>query len=272
MQPTTSPTYLDLMPAYLGHLRRKNRSPRTLQLREYQVRRFFISTGLAPADVTIDHLRAYMDRDDWAANTCAVAKASLSGFFGYAFDEDLLPVNPAKRLEAPKVPASKPRPASDEAIAQTENASERVRLMVTLGALVGLRAMEIAAVHSNDVTLTEKGATLRVLGKGAKTRTIPISDEVAALLMSDEPQYMFPGRHGLSHISPAYVSRLVSKALPPGVTCHKLRHRFATRAYRNSGHNLRAVQMLLGHANISTTQIYTDVDNEELREAALSAA
>jgi integrase len=273
MQPTTSPTYLDLMPAYLGHLRRKNRSPRTIQLREYQVRRFFMATGLAPADVTIDDLRRYMDRDDWKPNTAAVVKASLSGIFGYAYDEELLPANPAKRLEAPKVPASKPRPASDEAVANAlANATDRVRLMITLGALVGLRAMEISAVHSNDVTLTENGATLRVLGKGSKTRTIPISDDVAALLMSDEPRYMFPGRNGDGHISPAYVSRLVSKALPPGVTCHKLRHRFATRAYRNSGHNLRAVQLLLGHANISTTQIYTDVDNEELREAALSAA
>ena len=110
-----------------------------------------------------------------------------------------------------------------------------------------------------------------MVGKGSKTRIVPIADELALQLMSDEPGYLFPGRMS-GHVSPAYVSRLVSQTLPPGVTCHKLRHRFATRAYRNSGHNLRAVQMLLGHSNISTTQIYTDVDGDDLRLAALSAA
>lgn len=257
---------------YLAHLRRKHRSPRTVELREYQIRRFFRAADLLPAEVTIDHLRAWMDRPDWKPNTAAVVKASLSSYFGYLYDEEILPINPAKRLEAPKVPASKPRPASDDAVANAlAQATPRVRLMVSLGALAGLRAMEIAAVASTDVEIGEDGATLRVLGKGSKTRIVPIADELAMQLISDEPGYLFPGRIS-GHISPAFVSRLVSQALPPGVTCHKLRHRFATRAYRNSGHNLRAVQILLGHSNISTTQIYTDVDGEELRVAALSAA
>lgn len=257
---------------YLTHLRGKRRSPRTIELRQYQIGRFFRATGIAPADVTIDDLRSWMDRPEWAPNTAAVVKASLSSYFGYLHDEEILAHNPAKRLEAPRVPASKPKPASDEAVANAlANATPRVRLMVSLGALAGLRAMEIAAVASTDVEITEHGATLRILGKGGKTRIVPIADELALQLMSDEPGYLFPGRIS-GHVSPAYVSRLVSQTLPPGVTCHKLRHRFATRAYRNSGHNLRAVQILLGHSNISTTQIYTDVDGEELRLAALSAA
>lgn len=273
MQPIETATFHDLLPLYLGHLRGKRRSPRTIELRTYQLERFFTATGLLPNDVTIDHLRAWMDRPEWAANTCQVVKSSLGGFFGYLHDEEILPRNAAKRLESPKVPASKPKPASDDAVASAlAKASDRVKLMITLGMMVGLRAMEIAAVHSDDVSLDSNGATLRVLGKGAKTRILPISDDVAALLLSDESGYLFPGRGGpTTHISPAYVSRLVSRTLPPGVTCHKLRHRFATLAYRGSG-NIRVVQELLGHASVATTQVYVAVDNDELRQAVLSVA
>lgn len=272
MDITATTSWAELMPAYLGHLRGKRRSPRTLQLREYQIRRFFMATGLAPAAVTIDDLRTYMDRPGWAAATCQVVRSSLSGFFGFLHDEEWLPTNPAKRLESPKIPSSKPKPASDDAVAAAlASASPRVRLMIELGKDVGLRAMEIAQVNSRDVELTEDGAVLRILGKGSKTRFVPIGDDLAAQLMSDEPRFLFPGRIG-GHVSPAYVSRLVSRTLPPGVTCHKLRHRFATRAYRGSGHNLRVVQELLGHASVATTQMYTAVDGAEMRQAALSAA
>lgn len=271
MQSIQSPSLAEIMPAYQKHLRNKRRSPRTIELRTYQVERFFRSSGLSPAEVKLSHLREWMDNPDWAANTSQVAKSSLSGFFTFAKEEKFLPKNPAKRLESPKVPAGKPKPASDEAVAAAlASASPRVRLMITLGARAGLRAMEISAVHSQDVEITEAGATLRVVGKGAKTRIIPIADDLAEQLISDVPGYLFPGRIQ-GHVSPAYVSRLVSQTLPPGVTCHKLRHRFATRAYRNSGHNLRAVQELLGHASVATTQSYAGVDGDELRQAALSA-
>lgn len=272
MQPTTSATWDDLMVPYLTHLRGKRRSPRTIELRTYQLKRFFTATDLLPAEVTIDHLRDWMDRPEWAANTCMVVKSSLGSFFGFLNDEEILPTNPAKRLESPKVPASKPKPATDEDLAYAFlRATPRVQLMIVLGARVGLRAMEIAQVRSDDVFLDEHGATLRILGKGGKTRIVPLADDVAEMVMSDEPGHLFPGRIG-GHISPAYVSRLVSQALPPGVTCHKLRHRFATLAYRGSDHNIRAVQELLGHASVATTQIYTQIGGDELRRAVLSIA
>lgn len=270
-QSTYLPSLADLMPAYQKHLRNKRRSPRTIELRTYQVERFFRVTGLTPAEVKLEDLRGWMDNPNWAANTSQVVKSSLSGFFKFAKEEKLLPKNPAKRLESPKVPAGRPKPASDDAVSSAlATASPRVRLMVLLGARAGLRAMEIAATHSNDVEITATGAALRVLGKGSKTRIVPISDDLAAELISDTPGYLFPGRMS-GHVSPAYVSRLVSKVLPTGVTAHKLRHRFATRAYKNSGHNLLAVKELLGHASVATTQGYAGLDNDELRQAALSA-
>lgn len=271
MPKSTHPSSLaEIMPAYQKHLRVKRRSPRTIELRTYQVERFFRATGLEPVDVKLSHLREWMDNPDWAANTSQVAKSSLSGFFKFAKEEKHLPKNPAKRLESPKVPGGKPKPASDEAVNDAlEKATPRVRKMITLGARCGLRAMEIAAVNSRDVEQTPSGPTLRVLGKGSKTRIVPLSPDVAAMILESDG-YLFPG-HDNGHISPAYVSRLVSRVLPPGVTAHKLRHRFATRAYANSNHNLRAVQELLGHSSVATTQVYAGIADDELRQAALSA-
>lgn len=261
----------EIMPAYQKHLRSKRRSPRTIELRTYQVERFFRSTNLEPDDVKLSHLREWMDNPDWAPNTSQVVKSSLSGFFTFASEEKYVRKNPAKRLESPKVPAGKPKPASTEAVdAALAKASPRVRLMVELGARAGLRAMEIAAVHTQDIEIGPAGASLRILGKGSKIRIVPISDDLAEMLISDTPGYLFPGRIS-GHVSPAYVSRLVSQVLPEGVTAHKLRHRFATRAYKNSGHNLLAVKELLGHASVATTQGYAGLDNDELRQAALSA-
>ncbi|WP_022899139.1 tyrosine-type recombinase/integrase, partial [Humibacter albus] len=80
---------------------------------------------------------------------------------------------------------------------------------------------------------------------------------------------LFPGRVD-GHLSAAYVSKLISRALPEGVTAHPLRHRFASRAYA-AERDIRAVQELLGHASVATTQIYTAVPDAALRRAALAA-
>jgi len=265
------PTWDSLIPRYTDYLESGTLSPRTIQLRLYHLGRIRRHVAVEVGEVTLEHLTGYSKGRDWAPNTRAVVRASMSVFFSWAHDNDYLPRNPAAKLPAIRVPAGKPKPASDDAVADAlAGASSRVRLMVTLGTLAGLRAMEIAAIHTRDVTVTAQGATLRVKGKGSKTRLIPIADEVAEQIIYLPDGFVFPGRID-GHISPAYVSRLVSRVLPPGVTCHKLRHRFATRAYRGSGHNLRAVQELLGHSSIATTQVYTGLDSDELRQAALSA-
>jgi integrase/recombinase XerC len=165
-----------------------------------------------------------------------------------------------------------PKPASDAAMeGALSKAGPMVTLMVRLGERCGLRAMEIAGIHTRDLEQDELGWTLRVLGKGSKVRIIPLSDDFAAELLDRTPGYIFPGAIE-GHLSPAYVSRLVSSVLPAGVTAHKLRHRFATKALRGSNNNLRAVQELLGHSSIATTQIYTGIGSDQLRQAALSAS
>lgn len=265
------PTWENLIPRYHEYLASGTLSPRTVELRLYHLGRVRRFVGKEPDQVTAEDLTSYFTGRSWSANTRAVVKASMSVFWKWAVDNEYLVKNPASKLMKLKVPLGKPKPASDAALEQAlSNPSSKVRLMVRLGVLCGLRAMEIAAVHTDDLEQDELGWTLRILGKGAKVRLVPLDDDFAEELRAFPHGFIFPGKVD-GHVSPAYVSRLVSSALPPGVTAHKLRHRFATKALRRSK-NLRAVQMLLGHSSIATTQIYTDIGNDELRQAALSAS
>lgn len=268
---TTRATWSHLIPLYADYLRSGTLSPRTVELRLYHLGRIRRFLGVQPYHVTLEHLNAYTKDRDWAPNTRAVVRASMSVFFRWAVDNEHLLKNPAAKLMPIRVPGGKPKPASDDAVKDAYAvADNRTWLMVALGTRAGLRAMEIAQISTHDITQDELGYTIRIVGKGGKTRLVPIESDFAELLLDRQPGFIFPGRID-GHISAAYVSRLVSKVLPPGITAHKLRHRFATRAYRGSGHNLRAVQELLGHSSIATTQVYTGVGSDELRAAALSA-
>jgi site-specific recombinase XerC len=108
-----------------------------------------------------------------------------------------------------------------------------------------------------------------VLGKGSRHRVVPLTRRLALELRALPHGYAFPGRID-GHLSAAYISKLVSRALPEGATAHMLRHRFASRAY-SAQRDIRAVQELLGHSSVATTQVYTKVPDGALR-AAVDAA
>lgn len=264
-------TWEEINPLYLKYLKAATRSPRTIELREYQIAKFRRAhPGIEAEDVTDDILVDYMGNPNWAPNTKGVVRSSLTGYFGFAFKKGLLTDDPSKDLPAVRVPHGVPKPATMEAVnAALEQATPRVELMVTIGVRVGARAMEIAAVHSRDVEGVPGRYSLRIKGKGSKTRLVPLADDLAVRILTYAPEYVFPGRDN-GHVSPAYVSRLVSKVLPPGVTCHKLRHRFATQVIKTGG-ELLALQRLLGHASVATTQGYVGIDDDQLRDAALGA-
>src|SRR5699024_9969440 len=166
--------------------------------------------------------------------------------------------NPAGAM--PHVPAAiaSPRPAPDRIymVALTK-ADARGRLILRLAAECGLRRAEIAQTHSRDVIEDLAGFSLRVHGKGGKDRIVPLPDALAAELRRLPIGWMFPGNDD-GHLSPRWVGKLATELLPEDWTLHKLRHRFATRAYRGT-RNIRAVQELLGHSSVGTTQIYTAV-------------
>ncbi|CAN5408879.1 tyrosine-type recombinase/integrase [soil metagenome] len=236
-----------------------------------------------PADVTEQQLVAWMGTNvHWSIETRRSYRNTAVSFFRWGHRGGHLPANPAADLPVMKSSVPAPRPAPDAAWrAALAAADARVVIMLRLAAEAGLRRAEVAQVHGRDLTVSPQGAQLLVHGKGQKLRVVPINDELAALISAGaaghSPEmaafghhgWLFPGDDG-GHLSPRWVGRLCSAALPDAWTMHTLRHRFATRAYRGS-RNLRAVQVLLGHTSVATTQRYVGVDDDEVRAAMMSA-
>lgn len=169
-------------------------------------------------------------------------------------------------------PYALPRPIPDDALGKAlAAADDRTRLILRLAAEAGLRRSEIAQVHSRDLSWTGTGWTLRILGKGAKERMVPLSDELAETLQALPPGWALPATRGGAHLTPERVANLAQNALPDPYTLHTLRHRFATTAYRLT-HDLLAVQQLLGHSNPATTRRYVGLDADALRSVVTAVA
>ncbi len=267
--PTTQ--WLAVIELYENWLRGAGLPESTVKIRQYQLRRFAVTIKLPPESVTLEELSRYLATPTWGPCTRRSVRSTLKTFFRFLFISDRIGRNPAEFLPSVSAPLGRPRPAAENVIAEALLlADERVTLMIRLGANVGLRCCEIAAVHSSHLTRSPAGWSLRVNGKGSKVRVVPVSDSVAQAIIDRGEGYLFPGQLD-GHLSAAYVSKLISRHLPPGVTAHQLRHRFASKAFRGD-FNIRAVQELLGHASVVTTQIYTQVDDEDLRIAARAAA
>ncbi|EFG79567.1 site-specific recombinase, phage integrase family [Mycobacterium parascrofulaceum ATCC BAA-614] len=223
----------------------------------------------APARVTTAGILAWFGRQTWSIETRRSHRNTCASFFGWGYRAGHLPTDPAADLPVMRAAAPAPRPAPDAVwIAAIAGADPRVRLMLRLAAEAGLRRAEIARVHRRDLTRGPAGAELLVHGKGEKLRVVPLGDDLAATI-ADCDAYLFPGDDE-GHLSPRWVGKLMAGALPDHWTAHTLRHRFATRAYRGS-RNLRAVQTLLGHSSVATTERYTAVDDDEIRAAMMSA-
>lgn len=226
-----------------------------------------------PFDVTVDDLYEWMSGKRWARETRRGMRAILKSFYGWAVDTGRADSDPTAKL--PRVKAGDPvaRPATDdEYAAALANADERWTLALRLSAELGLRRAEVAGMHTSDIVEQGGVSWLTVHGKGSKLRRIPLPDALALTLRTVEPGYVFPGRivdrHARTaragHMSPRYMGRRIGELLPPGVTMHALRHRFATRAY-NVNRDVFTVQKLLGHASPATTQRYVQVADDRMR-------
>lgn len=277
----TPPAWASLLGDYLDHAAAAGYPRTTAATRAAHIRRIARAVGVSPADVAGDTLVAFFARQpQWARETRRGYRNSCVSFFGWAHAEGRIPVNPAPALPSVKPKPPAPRPAPDRVYRESlMAASPREMVMLRLAAEAGLRRAEIAQVHTDDLNEGFDGYVLIVRGKGDKPRTIPITDELAELVAAGAAGHtpgapaagwLFPGDDA-GHLSPRWVGKLCGAAMPAGWTLHKLRHRFATRAYRGT-RNLRAVQTLLGHASVATTEIYTAVDDAEVRAAAIAAA
>ena len=252
-------------------LRAADRPATTRYLRGYQMRRFATEHGGHPWDVTTDDLVAWLGGQEWATETRRSYRAALRSFFGWAHTSGRMNHNPAGLLPPIKAPTRLPRPTPERVLTRALlTADQRVKLMVLLAAREGLRRGEIAQVHTCDLEADLLGWSLRVHGKGAKERDVPLCEQVQALLLAAPDGFLFPGQVN-GHLSAAHVGKMVSAALGVGWTAHTLRHRFATVAYAGE-RDLLAVQTLLGHSKPETTRLYVLVPNASLRAAVAFAA
>lgn len=269
----TQPAWAEPLSAYLGWLRGVRRAEGTIYQHSYHLRRFARDTGLDPWPVTLEQLVAYLaSRDDVGASAKRMLRQVLRGFYAWGHVVGRWPTNPAQHMPTIRATRGMPRPAPEHSVKVGLTAREaRTRLMILLAVKLGLRCIEIAQVRTDHLVQDLVGWTLIVRGKGDRTRMVPVPLDVAHAIQESPAGYLFPGQID-GHLSAARVSELISEALPPGVTAHQLRHRYATRAYQLGGRDISAVQQLLGHAYMTTTQIYVAVEDDAVRRAALAAA
>jgi integrase len=264
---------------YLLTLSAAGQRPLTLRMRYFQLCQMARGLGCPPEQVTGPMLVSWFGcQQHWTPEGRKSYRSGVRGFFGWAHRSRRAPTNPAADLPKVRVPKAVARPASDQAWdAALAGADARMVLLLRLAGEVGLRREEVAQVHHHDLIDVGQPALL-VHGKAGKNRVVPISDYVAHLIREGAPAHtpgappegwLFPNMLG-GHMTAAHIGRLVARALPDDFTMHQLRHRMATRAYRGSK-NLRAVQTLLGHASIATTERYLAVDADEVRAAAACA-
>ena len=216
--------------------------------------------------ITTEDLERWLARPSWSAESRKSARGAARSFFRWCHGKGILEVDPAKDLAPVIVPPGVPRPVPDAMLNDAlAKADRRTRLMILFAAKAGLRASEIAALNRNDFD----GYMLHVVGKGGRRRSVPIIDTRLRLALLNADPWVFPSFAG--HIGAGVVTKWVSTVLPPGWTCHKLRHRFASEAYQGT-HDLLSVQKLLGHSSPATTQRYVATPQAALIAAVKAAA
>lgn len=158
----------DLLAAYADYQRAGNRAARTIKSRASILRGFARRQDTTLLDATVFHMRREVGRAGIAPASRASTRSAFLAFYGFLHEEGLRDDNPALRLPVVKVPPHRPRPYTQEQIdlMLSSGAYRRTRVMILLAAYEGLRALEIAAVHADDIDL--KAGTLKVAGKGGR--------------------------------------------------------------------------------------------------------
>lgn len=240
----------------------------TIELRTSHLRRL-ARTGLAdsPWAVTGPQLIRWTGSHTWRRETARAMRSSLRRFWAWAVDAGHATSNPALTLPEVRPEVPSPRPATPESVrAALGTADRRMLLMLRLANELGMRRGEVAQVHpANDLIRDAAGWSLVVHGKGLRKRVLPLPDDLVNELLLAGDGYLFPSPAG-GHLTPHWVGSLVSRALGDGTTMHQLRHLCATEVH-DATHDVRLVQVMLGHASLATTQRYLAVDHAQIRSA-----
>jgi integrase/recombinase XerD len=225
----------------------------------------------------------------YAPATVARKVAAVKSFCGFLLDHGDLAANPTASIDSPRAPKPVPKPMSTREIdsllrqplGHTTPEAVRDSSMLELAYATGMRVTELVSLNVESMHLTPRPGYVRCIGKGDKERTIPVYDkaldaleryleEARPQLLKGRPQVaLFVNRRGERLTRQGFWLILKNYAEAAGidgrVTPHTLRHSFATHMLRG-GASVRDVQQLLGHANVSTTQVYTQLADGHLRE------
>lgn len=288
---------------YLEHLRVERRLAATT-LKSYgdaleSLGDMAAQAGLGLRAVQPHHVRrwaAQLHASGLAPRSIAIALSAWRGLYRWLGRDGLVSLNPVEGVRAPRAPKPLPKALSvDHAVALAEHRDARPeadarleardRCMVELLYGCGLRVAELVGLDVG-ASATARGwldpaaGEAHVLGKGSKRRSVPVGraalDALAGWLSQrdgvarpEEPA-LFVSRHGLrltaSQVRTRLKERAIAAGLPTHVSPHMLRHSYASHLLQSSG-DLRGVQELLGHANITTTQVYTRLDFQHLAKA-----
>lgn len=209
----------------------------------------------------------------------------LRGFFRYLLREELISEDPVLLIDSPKKGRALPKTLTEDDVERLLDAPElndpvhfRDRAMLEVLYATGLRVTELVSLQLFEVNLNQ--GVVRVMGKGGKERLVPLGEEaiswvqrylvqVRPLLLGENiSDVLFPSRRGQMMTRQTFWHRIKHYALLAGIdkplSPHVMRHAFATHLL-NHGADLRVVQMLLGHSDLSTTQIYTHVAQQRLQ-------
>ncbi len=253
-----------------------------------------LGSWLEDRDNTLSHATA---RDLWAflggqaaaggsARTSARRLATMRHFYRYLVREGVIGTDPSAELKAPRMPRTLPHTLSENDVLALLQAPDtdtarglRDRAMLELLYATGLRVSELVGLRLDQVNL--RLGAVRVVGKGGKERLVPVGEEARYWLerylhevrgdfvagrrldtLFPTPRRFSMTRQGFWALIRRYA---VSAGIHNDVSPHQLRHAFATHLLAH-GADLRSVQMLLGHQNVTTTQIYTHVERERLKK------
>jgi integrase/recombinase XerD len=289
-----SPPAWPLIDAYLDHLRVVRRlSPRSIESYGRDLLalgRYTEGAGLALTSVTVHDLEAFVRQlmaEGYAPRSVARVVAGVRGFYRHLLVDRAIAANPAEDLRPPRAWRELPRYLSLEEVDRLLEAPDvstarglRDRTLIELLYATGLRVSELVGLKPPDLHLDV--GYLTCLGKGDKQRVVPVGAQAAewvrrylregrpALLKGQASAWLFPSGRGSAPLTRVGFWKLLKRyAVASGVTTevspHMLRHSFATHLL-DRGADLRAIQMMLGHADLSTTQIYMHVLEARLKQ------
>ena len=221
-----------------------------------------------------------------SARTSARMLSSLRRFYTYLMQQEIISTNPTDKISMPKIGRSLPVLLTENEVLKLIKAPNtkkplgfRDRVMLELLYATGLRVSELVKLEVNQVNLNQ--GYLRVMGKGHKERLVPmgktakrwmknyLNGPIQEILNDRQSDCLFPTRTSTSISRQAFWQIIKKYAMKVGISAklspHSLRHAFATHLI-NHGADLRVVQMLLGHSDLSTTQIYTHIAQHRLKD------